>query len=348
MQLPSYDSVPASMMTLMVVPNFKIDIVKLFYSLNVVTVFPKINRSGNPIKRGLCGPGKNQVPHGSIYGASFGNLLKGTNLVSNKKEWCRCCKLYDRDDDGLKKRIYTLKKIFVKIKEYTHIMFFCDNCKKIFETKDPKTLSTFPTQLGIYFSINGRSIHAMIFKKKKDNVNKIKLAGCSSYMDAKIIMDILFNEYIKPKNLYQTKPSDFGVLIKGVLRNKRFKFPFSIDREKLVELFNRPEYVSIVQNINYEKSKNTSVLLSFYNLDSIVEVAAIDYGKKDPKMVIKRVETTEEKKPCSIMVFTSSDANPNSSVFIFSCNDYYSGNHVYDTFVKIVMDNRNFLEEIFE
>lgn len=329
----------------------------LFLKLKVKTLKPKKNRNGDPIKKGLCGDEENQAPRGTIYSCSYGNLTRGTVLFAQKKSWCKECKLYGEKTtkNGKPVKVMTMTRFiedqYIEGVKCSVSGFACHNCDKKFYPKDAKSLTTFPTQISVYFSMGSYGIHAMIFKKG-DGENKIKLAGCKSYEDGKFFMDTLYYKYFFPQSLVPplTKGERRIVKIYGGGRNKKFSIPFSVDREKLTELFSRPEYEKWISNVTFEQGDQTSVQIKMYTQEKLVECYQVEVGEKKSlgKIITEPLPEGKDNGMITFIVFTSSDANPDVSIFQVMGKDFLSHKKCYDFFVKTVMKNRKLLEEFFE
>lgn len=356
MSFPDYDKVPPTMITLICVPRDSFPMKDLFLKFKVKTLETKKNRNGDPIKKGLCGDEEGMAPRGTIYSCSYGNLTRGTLFFPQKKTWCKECKLYGEKTkkNGKPIKVMTMSR-FIEKKKIEGVLchvsgFECHNCNKKFYPTDAKSLTTFPTQISVYFSMGNYGIHAMIFKKG-DGENKIKLAGCKKYEDGKFFMDHLYYKYLFPYNLVpplqegKTRP----VKIYGGGRNKKFSIPFSVDREKLTEIFSRPEYQEVVSNVTFEQGDQTSVQIKMYSQDSEVEYFKVSVGqKKSVGKIFREPLDGRNNGMITFIVFTSSDANPEISVFQVMGKDFLSHKKCYDFFTKIVSENRKELEEFFD
>ncbi len=301
------------------------------------------------------------MPVNTIFSCSYGNLSRGT-LLSYKKGWCKECKLYtekrSRSGEVSKKKILTMNRVFEKTiekdsngKKVTCMLahFICENCKQKFYPKDAKSLTTFPTQIGIYFSRGTHYFHAMIFHKKKGDVFSIKLAGCKYYLVGKAFIDYLYYKCLYGKGLLPVVET--SMCIEGTLRNKKFALPFSVDREKLVELLSRPEYSDMIENATFVQGDQTAVYVQMATQKKHKQICEVTLGPKKSKAVTKKllIKTPPKKhEKITLIVFTSSSQNPGISIFQVTGKDFLSHKTCYDFFVKVVGENRSMVEEIFE
>lgn len=360
--MPDYDAVPTTMITLMIFPKEKYPMRDLFLNLDVEETETTKNRKGNPVRRDLCSDGS--VPDGVVFSCSYGNLSRGT-MLAYKKGWCKDCKLYTekttRAGEKSKKKNMTMKRTFELVTETdsrgkkTECMmtrFKCEVCKQTFLPKDAKSLTTFPTQIGINFSRGTYYLHAMIFRKKQGDINSIKIAGCKDYSDGKAFIDFLYYKTLYAKKLLPVSPTQ--MTIHGTLRNKKFSLPFSVDREKLVELLSRPEYESHIENATFVPEVQTAAYIQMKPQKKYREIYELSLEKKKSTGEIKKIlappRTTPLKKPEAItfIVFTSSSQNPGVSIFQVTGKDFLSHKKCYDFFVDVVRKNRKYIEEVFE
>lgn len=359
-KMPDYDEVSTTMMTLMIFPKEKYPMRDLFLNMEVTTTETAKNRKGNPVKKDLCLDGS--VPDGVVFSCSYGNLSRGTTLAY-KKGWCKDCKLYTektlRSGEKTKKKNLTMKRIFEVVTEIdsrgkkTKCMitkFKCEVCEQTFLPKDAKSLTTFPTQIGIYFSRGSYYLHAMIFRKKQGDINSIKIAGCKDYSDGKAFVDFLYYKTLYAKKLLPITPTQ--MTINGTLRNKKFSLPFSVDREKLVEIMSRPEYSDLIENATFVPEVQTAAYIQMKPQKKYREIYELTLDQKRSKGEIKKIlaPATTAKKPEAItfIVFTSSSQNPGISIFQVTGKDFLSHKKCYDFFVKVVSENKNYIEEVFE
>ena len=351
-----YDSVPPTMITLVIYPREKFPMRDLFFSVPVDEINPQKNRKGDPVRASICG--KNGLAkEGTVFSSTYGNLCRGTPMFSNKKSWCTLCRLSEKLPDGRTKRINTRSRILSEtIEQFGETFydckvssFYCHNCKNTFYPKDAKSLTTFPTQIGVYYSLGTHYIHAMIFKKKEET-NKIKLAGCKSYEDGKKFIDFIYYKCLFRKNIIPIKPT--SMIMDGAVRNKKFLLPFSVDREKLVELFSRPEYGKKIANAIFIPGSQTAASIMMHHQREKKEIYELTLTEKSSRGEIKVVAKNDreqglKEKYIIFIVFTSSDANPDRSVFQVTGKDFLSHKTCYDFFMKVVGKNRNYIEEKF-
>ena len=352
-----YDSVPPTMITLVIYPKEKFPMRDLFFSMPIDEIIPEKNRKGDPVRTSICG--KNGLSKAdTVFSSTYGNLCRGTPMFSNKKTWCSQCRLTEKLPDGQVKKIMTRSRIlsdtiekfgetFYKCKISS---FYCHNCKNTFYPQDAKSLTTFPTQIGVYYSLGTHYIHAMIFKKKEET-NKIKLAGCKSYEDGKKFVEFIYYKCLLRKNIISIKPT--SMIIEGAVRNKKFLLPFSVDREKLVELFSRPAYSKEIANATFMPGSQTSANIKMRHQREKKEIYELTLTEKSSRGEIKvvaknDVEKKLEEKFIIFIVFTSSDANPNRSVFQVTGKDFLSHRLCYEFFMKVVTKNRKYIEENFD
>jgi hypothetical protein len=94
----------------------------------------------------------------------------------------------------------------------------------------------------------------MLFK------NSFKLAGCKDIKETMEIIEIFWNYHLKNSGCWTVKEgTQPTIILEEVMKNRKFKFDFNIDRDGLHYLMNEPEYAKYVNKSRYDTTNSTNV-----------------------------------------------------------------------------------------
>jgi len=169
-----------------------------------------------------------------------------------------------------------------------------------------KKIEHFLNQLSISLSLEDHHVHMMLFS---DN---IKIAGCRSDESAIMSIMILYKDYLKPLHEEtftlkqdQTKPL---FIFDTVMRNVDFSLGFDIDREKMNNVLNLPEYKENIFLSQFETTEQKNVNMKIYSKKPR-DFGYICYSPEEDK--IRKVKNSFHN-PCdwqlynSFLIFSSS------------------------------------------
>lgn len=129
--------------------------------------------------------------------------------------------------------------------------------------KTVKKIEHFLNQISILLSLGDHHIHMMLFS---DN---IKIAGCRSDKSAVMAIAILYNQYLKTfkEKIFTLKEGEKTPLFifDTVMKNVDFSLGFDIDKEKMNDILNLPEYKDQIFMSQLETTGHKNINMKIYS-----------------------------------------------------------------------------------
>ncbi|BAU80143.1 hypothetical protein A9K97_gp208 [Tokyovirus A1] len=211
--------------------------------------------------------------------------------------------------------------------------------------KNQTTKKYFLNQVTCILSVDGKNLHIMIFR------GNFKIPGCRTEEQVKKTVDILW-KYISDipdsfvLNEGEQHPNFF---LETVMTNVDFTFGFTIDREVLNTVMNSEPYEDRVKISRFEPTTNTQVNIRMRSSvpdDFAYEVMVFEKYSDGWSRSIKYerenkyIKRRKPKKHTTFMVFGSSKT-------IVSGKHKESMEKAFDSFIQIVEENRELIEDRF-
>lgn len=211
--------------------------------------------------------------------------------------------------------------------------------------KNKTTKKYFLNQVTCILSVDGKNLHIMIFR------GNFKIPGCRTEEQVKKTVDTLWNYIASIEDSFELKEGETRprFFLETVMTNVDFTFGFTVDREVLNTVMNSQKYEDKVRISRFEPTTNTQVNVRIRSClpdDFAYEVMCFREGTKRWRYKIeyekenKYIKRRKQKKHTTFMVFSSSKT-------IVSGKHKESMEAAFDTFYKIVMENRDIIEDKF-
>lgn len=355
-----YEELPVSTITMVVYTNLFLDLFKIFHGVYVTKVDCQFTK-----KNKILDKKKLIAPYGSIYSMSWDIFVRGINTRKNVKRWCSyTCQAVKPDGTEINTVVEHLHKDPFFHDRY-YIKFFCKMCNRYYSHQQLESIPHFLNQVSLNLSLGTHNIHIMIFK---DN---IKLANCKTDSDAAQVVMILFQDYLSLvdksyaiSGITNGKGQELGMcppkfIRPGVGSYPRFLFSRSMknlsitsnyqkDRNRLREVFSRPEYGC---SVTFEISMNTSVNIKFptQHPDNFIyyilemEDNLEPYFTTSTENILKKRKKKINKKS-SVGQNTTFIAFSSPEIILSGCYDEVM-EPLYYRFMQILEDNREYIEE---
>jgi hypothetical protein len=233
-----------------------------------------------------------------------GVYFRGLRMSKKKSYWCSICQLYDQKGKKLKTVGETqcdVSEEFMKshITEYEvrtfppdtkKILFQCSGCNRYLKLTQLGEIVPFLNQVTVVMSIGDIKINTMIFgstipfkgelssnvgyyyKNAVPTTSSFKIAGNKSFDNAVETIRLLWEEYIVPdgRNWTHTesrgnRSTDVHFRFETVMMNLDFSLGFSIDKKKLNNFMQKPEFKDKVFLSKYESTSVTHVNIKMYS-----------------------------------------------------------------------------------
>lgn len=246
-----------------------------------------------------------------------------------------------------KKKTPNLKKITAPYNSIISIRY--KNDFRGVETKKKPTdgkKNHFLNQISCIISLGDKLLHIMIFRCSKGG-GKFKIAGAKNFDQATLGVQLLWGHIKSVPDSFTMRDKHPPIFVFDVaMINVDFKLGFTIDRKKLNNLMNRPEYRDKVHLSRFETTSNTNVNIKMHSEKPqkyLYTYMILREGK--PPKFIKSSElryntqtNKEKKKNTTFLVFRSSKV-------IESGKYSESMTSSYNYFIDIIEKNRDAIAE---
>ena len=244
---------------------------------------------------------KLRAPYGTIISLQYypppndnecGVYFRGLRMSKKKSYWCSICQLYNEKGKKLKTVSETqcdTSEEFIKshITEYEvrtfppdtkKILFQCSACNRYLKLTQLGEIVPFLNQVTVVMSIGDIKINTMIFgstipcRSSVPTTSSFKIAGNKSFDNAVETIRLLWEDYIVPdeRNWTHTeskgnRKTDVHFRFETVMMNLDFSLGFSIDKKKLNNFMQKPEFKDKVFLSKYESTSVTHVNIKMYS-----------------------------------------------------------------------------------